>query len=606
MESEHVVEVQTYLSEENLGRMVADMYQRWKSQRLTWEAEKKELRNFIFQTDTGKTTVGQNTNWKNSTSRPKICQIRDNLHANYMSALFPHEDFFKWKAGSADAALKEKATLIENYIRNKLEQSGFRAEVEKLVYDYIDYGNAFGEVVSEAKYHQTEDDPTATPVYVGPKLQRISPLDIIFDLTAPDFHSAPTITRSLVTLGSLRKLQESRPDAGWVEGAFDAAVRIRRTVSGLGTSDSLKVDAFEVDGFGTPYQYFTSGLVEILEFEGDIYDIHTDELLSNRKIIVIDRAHVLFNAPYESWLGRSNKEHVGWRQRPDNLMAMGPLDNLVGMQYRIDHLENLRADVFDQIAHPVVYQKGYVEDWSWGPGEKILGDEESDVRVFSPDATALNADFQIAQLEQSMEEMAGAPRQAMGIRTPGEKTAFEVQALDNAAGRVFQNKVSHFENVFIEPILNQMLEAARRNIDVTDVVRVMDDDFGVVEFLTITKEDIQASGKLVPMGARHYARQNQITSNLFNLANSALYQDPAVQVHLSGVKIAELVEELLELDRFDLSRPNIRVVENQQTQALAQQGTEQNATAATVSPELISGALDQGGNEAGLEEEVVE
>jgi hypothetical protein len=41
---------------------------------------------------------------------------------------------------------------------------------------------------------------------------------------------------------------------------------------------------------------------------------------------------------------------------------MGPLDNLVGMQYRIDHLENLKADVFDLIAFPPLKIKGYVED----------------------------------------------------------------------------------------------------------------------------------------------------------------------------------------------------------------------------------------------------
>ena len=45
---------------------------------------------------------------------------------------------------------------------------------------------------------------------------------------------------------------------------------------------------------------------------------------------------------------------AGWRPRPDNLYAMGPLDNLVGMQYRIDHLENLKSDVFDQIAYPIL------------------------------------------------------------------------------------------------------------------------------------------------------------------------------------------------------------------------------------------------------------
>lgn len=48
-----------------------------------------------------------------------------------------------------------------------------------------------------------------------------------------------------------------------------------------------------------------------------------------------------------NWLGKTSIVHAGWRYRPDNLWAMGPLDNIVGMQYRIDHLENLKADAMD-------------------------------------------------------------------------------------------------------------------------------------------------------------------------------------------------------------------------------------------------------------------
>ena len=146
---------------------------------------------------------------------------------------------------------------------------------------------------------------------------------------------------------------------------------------------------------------------------------------------------------------------------------MGPLDNLVGMQYRIDHLENLKADVFDMIAHPIAKVQGFVEDFSFGPGEKIYVGEDGNVEFMRPDTTALNADTQIAILENKMEEMAGAPRQAMGIRTPGEKTAFEVQTLDNASSRVFMNKVSYFERNFLEPLINDMLELSRRNMEIS-------------------------------------------------------------------------------------------------------------------------------------------
>jgi len=49
---------------------------------------------------------------------------------------------------------------------------------------------------------------------------------------------------------------------------------------------------------------------------------------------------------------------------------MGPLDNLVGMQYRLDHLENMGADIWDFSGYPVQKIKGFVEDYVWQPGKR--------------------------------------------------------------------------------------------------------------------------------------------------------------------------------------------------------------------------------------------
>ena len=50
-----------------------------------------------------------------------------------------------------------------------------------------------------------------------------------------------------------------------------------------------------------------------------------------------------------------------------------------------------------------------------------------------PDVNALQANMELANLQEQMEIMAGAPREAMGFRTPGGKTKYEVQSLENAA-----------------------------------------------------------------------------------------------------------------------------------------------------------------------------
>ena len=565
----NTVDYKELVSGDEIASLVANMWQGWKSSRAGWEAERAELRNYLFATDTSTTTNG-NLPWKNTTTRPKLTQIRDNLHANYMAALFPHEDWFTWEAANSDAANKEKAKIIEAYMKNKIKQSGFMQTMSQLVYDYIDYGNAFAEVTY---VRETAIDPEGSglelPKYSGPKLVRISPLNIVMNPKAQDFHSTPHIVRSLMSAGELAKMRKTVAGAaGWIDEAFDKAFSFRQNVSANAGQyeDPLIQAALNIDGFGNLYEYYSSGQVEVLEFHGDLYDSENDELLENYRIIVVDRAHVVFKGPYDSWLGQSNREHVGWRQRPDNLWAMGPLDNLVGMQYRIDHLENLKADVFDQIALPLLKIRGDVEDFDYQPGGRIYMGEEGDVAPMVPDATALNADFQIQALENKMEEFAGAPRQAMGIRTPGEKTAFEVQTLQNAASRIFQHKASKFEREFIEPVLNAMLEAARRNMDYVDVVRVLDDETGALLFQNVTKEDITARGRITPVGARHFAERAQRLQNLNSLIQ--IKQDPTVGAHISGKKIAELIS--YELGEEALYGENIAVQEQMETQQSAQ------------------------------------
>jgi len=491
---------------------------------------------------------------------------------------------------SEEAVTQEKAKTILNYMKNKVQQSAYIEEMSKLVYDYIDYGNCFAETVYVHDTHVDADSET-TIKYIGPKINRISPYNIVFDVNAKDFQSTPKIVRSVLSLGELKALKESVPESlAWVDKAIDRTFDTREKVAnGSYTEDDLIRNAISIDGFGSIYDYYNSGKVEVLEFYGDFYDQEKDELHSNYKTIVIDRAIVVYAAPIDGWLGRSPIEHVGWRQRPDNLMAMGPLDNLVGMQYRIDHLENLKADVFDQIAHPVVVHYGEVEDWEFGPGQRAYADQDARVEFIRPDATALNADFQIRELETKMEDMAGAPRQAMGIRTPGEKTAHEVQTLENNSGRIFQHKTTHFDRHLNSRNLNQMLASARKNIELGESIRVQDPDTGVIEFQTIAKEDITGKGQLVPKGAYHFARKAQIYQNLAGFVNSAAYADPDVKSHISGIELAKLTQHLLDLDEYKgLVLPNIRIAENTETQKAITSSEEEVSADASIDPEMVA------------------
>lgn len=553
---------------DSLARVIADKYLTWDMLRAAWIGQKQELRNYVFATST-KTTSNSQLPWKNSTTIPKLCQIRDNLHANYMAALFPTSDWLDWEGDNKDSVTLKKAKAIKGYMYNKLQASKFETTTEELLLDWIDNGVIFGTVDF---INETRVDPTTNEIingYVGPKLVRISPYDICFNPAAADFDNTPKIIRTLKSVGELKKDVANNPNDIEAKAALEHVIRIRSTSGKATITDAGKNSAYRMDGFGSFQEYLNSGTVEILTCYGDLYDVEKDELLENYIVSVVDRSFILSKRKNPSWLGKDMFFFHGWRKRPDNLYAMGPLDNLVGMQYRIDHLENLKADAFDMIAFPMLVIKGETEAFNYSPGEKIYVGDSGDVGFLHPDVTALNADTQISILENKMEEMAGAPKQAMGIRTPGEKTAFEVQTLENAAGRIFQNKILSFEKQFLTPVLNAMLEVGRRNMSSPELIKNLSSDIDAVTFSTITQSDLRATGKIRPVGASHFARRANYIQNLAQLMNT-IGADPDVRVHLSGKALAKAAEEILDLDKFSIYSENVRVFEQLETQKLAQ------------------------------------
>lgn len=550
---------------------ISSTWMNYNGQRDTKIKQWQELRNYIFATDTT-TTTNRTLPWKNSTTLPKLCQIRDNLHSNYVSALFPNDDWLKWEAYSQNDATKEKVTAIEAYMSNKTREGGFRTEMSRLLYDYIDYGNVFATVDFERSYKLDAYDQKVVD-FIGPKVRRISPLDIVFNPLATSFKDSFKIVRSLRNLGELKKMSEDEPDNVYLQKALQQRDKMFAHMNAYGVEDWKKAEGMLVDGFGNYYEYLQSGYVEFLEFYGDIHNQITGELQRGKIITVIDRMYTIRNETIPSWLGHAPIYHAGWRLRTDNLWAMGPLDNLVGMQYRIDHLENLKADAMDLAVLPPLVIKGEVEEFKYGPGVEIHIDENGGVTELGKGTQwVITADNSIDRLEQRMEMYAGAPREAMGIRTAGEKTAFEVQQLQNAAGRIFQEKITTFEIELLEKVLNAMLETARRNFDNEDVARVMDDDLGVQKFVKITKDDITASGKLRPIGARHFAAQAQLLQGVMGIFNSNIAQ--AVAPHLSAKNLSKLLEDTLGLSRYSLFAPNAAVFEQQETARLSKQAQE--------------------------------
>ena len=561
--------VETILTPDNMAKQIADFWRVWDMDRVVAIERMQEISKYVFATDT-RATSNSKLPWKNSTTIPKLCQIRDNLQANYLNVLFPKRKWMKWFPDNEESMEKEKASAIQDYMSWSVDQSGFKTELRKCVLDYIDSGNAFA--IPEWVDFTAEGNKFG---YVGPRLARISPLDVVMNPTAPSTKETPFIVRSWHTIGEMkRKLMKAYGnEAEEARDIFNYLTEIRRNAAGEEANLVTKDEIYNVAGFNSFRDYLGSSFVEVLTFYGDLYDMENDILYENHVISIVDRHKIISMRPHESVLGMPPIIHIGWRERQDNLWAMGPLDNLVGLQYRIDHLENMKADVLDLTVFPPIMIKGLIEDFEWGPGERIYVQDDGDVKLMGPDTSVLQVNIEIANIMELMEQMAGAPKEALGFRTPGEKTAYEVQRLENAAGRLFINRAISFEE-FIEEGLNLMLELARRRADPT-LTRIFDDEAKVFTFRTISSEDLAGAGRIKPIGARHFAEQAELVQNLSNMSQTPLGQDPLVTVHMSGKKIAKLFEDVLNLQDYNIFSEYVRVAEQAEMASMQTDAEEQ-------------------------------
>lgn len=569
-----VLNIDDILKPDQLGVSIANKWIEWNNPRQNWIAEKAELRKYIYATDTRHTSAGK-LPWSNSTTIPKLTQIRDNLFSNYIATMFPKRRWLNWEGKSSGDETRGKTRAIKDYMMWAVNQPQFKEVVRKLVLDYIDYGNCFSTV--EWVDSSTEDKNGIKAGFVGPRPVRISPLDIVMNPTAESFTNTPKIWRSIMSIGEakevLERLSATEADRTLANEVFQHCMNYRANMSAYGEADLIEFDKmYSVDGFDSYRRYLESDYVELITFAGDLFDKQNNTLLKNHLIVVIDRCKVAIKQPYPYPLAEIPMFHAGWRVRQDNLWAMGPLDNLVGMQYRLDHIENMKADIIDLVAYPVIMIKGSgeVSEFEWGPREKIYVDTDGDVQVIQPQVNALQYNTELAIIESKMEEMAGSPKEAMGFRTPGEKTAYEVQRLENAASRIFQNKIAQFEEQVIEPLLNAMLVLAQENM--TDAtLRVINEEWGATEFRTITREDLSANGRLKPVAARHFAEQAELIQNLTNFGGSPLAQ--MVAPHMSSVKLSKVIEDVLNLEDYEIFAPWVQISE--QAEAAKLQNTAQ-------------------------------
>lgn len=564
----NTLEIKILQEPDSLATAISNKFVAWENSRDRWYRNAQETLENLYATSTHDIR-NQSHEWDNSTHIPKLTQIRDMLITYYLDAMFSLPDYVEWEGYNKDSVQVEVKNTVKDIIKQMLHDSQFKPVIRQIVEDYVDYGNAFATAVP---YKQTLQDAI---IYEGPKAIRINPMDIFFDPLATSFEQAPKIIRTVMTLGELMQSAEQfTQDENMFKKALNKALKKRRTIYDSISSNQKDVivdDMCRIAGFDSWSTYYMSDAVELLTFYGDLYDIEANKLYKNTRIVVMDRSHVLLNEPITDYGFGCNIFKAGWRDRKDNLWSMSPLDNIKGMQFMIDFLENKRADVFNLISNPIIVTKGDVEMPEYVfPGCHIGVDVDGDIQFIRPDATALQADLYVDRYLTLMEEMAGTPREAMGFRTPGEKTAFEISQLNTASSRLFNEKVRKFELELLEPLITLMLRVYTE--DPLRTIRVKSiNQYGAEVFKDISFDELKLTGRLKAVGSSTYTEKAKIAQTLLQLSNTNIFADPLIGNWFDPKIIAQSIAYATDLDKFNgILKENARVYAELEMRSVAE------------------------------------
>ena len=569
------------------GILATDIVLKW----TTWQNIREpalslwdEVNEYIHATDTSMLEGGQF--FDNRTHFPIVAEIYEDLQAIMESTIFPHEDWLGWKGYDLEGANNEKKRKILSYLKHIHRLNGFKKTAVKLIDDVLRTGNCFGMVGFDKAGEDVPSD------YTGPSSARISPYDIVFDPTVSTFAETPKIIREIKSIGAFKD---------WTSNlkhilGFDEAV-VKRVLNRRGTNGAAndvgnthKNREYIPAGFGTIEEYYNSGSMEVLWFYGSIYDENTQKIHHNRMITVVDRDTVLFDV-------EETGERIfkgSWKERSNSLWAQGPLEPIVGMNYMINQHANSKSDAISRFAIPDRVYTGDVEEiYDEVTGQtKYLAPEGGNVTDISPDSTVLTYNNEIGLYTQFMRRGARLPEQIAGFRTAGEKTATEINSLEQGAFRGFIRKAGQFEQDVLEPMVTAEIQVAKDNFE--SVLKVLEEDEeGILTVFDITEEDLEANGKIVPEGARRFARNLQHQSGLNQIANSALGQMTAK--HLDTWNLAQAISDIYGFDDFKLYekfKAISEAVEEQKITTMAQQQVSQDSAEPT-SAELELEAEDE-------------
>ena len=568
MSGESLTAVGGFKTSQDKANTIITTWDRWDRSKSPAITKWREVEAYRYATDTS--SLPSSSAFTHSTHMPVVSAIAQDLEAILKQVVLPHEDWFTFEPMDSDAARQDQRKTIVSYLKNRHALNGFENVVDILKGDLVSYGICFSMV---SHVDKSVGDRQG---YIGPQTKRISPYDICFDPTAASFADSPKIIREIVSLGEL--FRRGR------DGIFDEELvnqlLVERQTSASSNSGEDKNEQYIPMGFDTYQSYLQGGFVELLWFYGDVFDAQNNELHESKMVVVADNDFTLLEEDIKTASGKPHIFRSVWQELPDNLWGMGPLENIIGINYQINHRENAKSEALDRLIYPDKVYQGDVEEMYDDETDTItyLAPEGGGVQELAINTQFFSFDLQIDRLTHSARGAARLPSDLTGFRSQGEKTLGEVAALTEGGMRGFIDKAGNFERTTLEPQLKAEVELAYEHFGTSFSVPNKS-EAGFIEMLNVSKEDLAINGILIPRGSKRFARKNQLLASLTQLSATPLFQMAAP--HTSGLGVATMMAELLEVQDDGIFEENAQIIEATEQQQMMDQAEQSNAIAAS-------------------------
>lgn len=531
------------LTEENqqmLAELVYTQYQQWKQSRSGLERKWRECwEAYLCDTPSLHAEAENHPHDRSQVVRPVLYEAVEAIHSNLLNALFPANERFFSVIGKTEEN-HSQASLIEEFLRNKLEDASFIEKYALFLKQAIITGNTvaavpwrkstqsrqiqqpvtlFGVTVGSQKVSREE------VTYHGPDFETLDMFDFLIDPDAPDFERANVIRKvdrdwlSLKNNPAYCNLETLNPNHPNRLSSEDSNKQSKRRAFGLSENPQ------------TPDKQ-SSPKITLLEAWGDF--TMGDTLYQNYVCVVANGDTVIRFEPNPYDSGMKPFIFTNFIPVPNEIYGIGAIEKSLGLQHAINTLTNQKLDVINlSINNPFTY---LINDDVFDP-EAVVTRPGALIPVKSHDTLRpiqyLNnftvAFTEIADLKAEAQEATGALKYFTGNEQGQSRTATEVSALVQGGTQKFSSCLAHLEHTSLEPFLKMVLENARQFLNQPEQLRVCQPG-GQVLFKTLLPEVVQTCHCQFRIdgsrGLLNKAQElNAITSFLRLVENSSALRD---------------------------------------------------------------------------------